>query len=68
LRELKILPPRGAKSDLVATLKTRGAPLSIRFASMVLVDLEAAQDRAQGGFTVLTFLHESADGVSDPIS
>lgn len=58
----------GAKSDLVATLKTRAGQQTVTLRNMVLTGLAAQQDPAGAAVCVLVFAHESADGVSNPIA
>lgn len=57
----------GAKSDLVAVLKTRGAPLSLTLKNLVLLSVAGVQDRDQAAACVLTFAHENVDGATPPV-
>ena len=69
LRELKEVLVRGTKSDMVATVETKGGATStITFAGMVLEAGTGSQDRAVPGGTELTFVHENVSGANYPVS
>jgi len=52
-------------NSATSTTKRRLAVLS---AALILVGLSSRQHRAKESETVLEFVHESADGVANPVS
>lgn len=68
LRDLKFITALGVKSTLAALLQTKGADVSISVAGMVLITADMSQRRAEAGEVTVTLRHESADGITVPIS
>lgn len=70
LRELKHTDGLGGVSgNLVLTAKSSNATtVTVTCATMRLRDVEMTQNRAEPAQAVLTFVHESADGTTVPVS
>ena len=69
VRDVKQIAALGAKSTLVMTLTGRTGPVTVNAANMVLIAIEPAeQARAEAGSATFVFQHESADGVSVPLT
>lgn len=68
-RQVKWTIAHGTKSDMVCTLASKGGTtIAITFKNMVYEGISMSQDRASVGGAEHTFVHESADGTTYPVS
>jgi hypothetical protein len=58
----------GTSGNLVVTLETCTATDVCTFANMMLTDVSASQDHGILSESVLTFIHLSTNGTTDPVS
>ena len=65
--KLAAAPGSGSASG-VAVVKTKSGTVTKTYAALILVGLSSRQHRAKESETVLEFVHESADGVANPVS
>lgn len=69
LREFKqVYNPGTFSGSIVCTLTSKTATITVTFATMILVSMRPAQDRAAPGDVELIFMHESVDGTTMPMS
>lgn len=69
LRELKQIYALGSKCTATTlTAISSAGTVTIAAPNMVLRDVEMTQNRAEPAQAVLTFVHESADGTTVPVS
>ena len=59
----------GTTASLVGVATTAGGvDKTYTWTTMVLTKISGTQDRAQEGYSEYTFVHESADGTTDPLT
>jgi hypothetical protein len=69
MRNVKWTLAPGTKASLVLTLEGKiGTTYTLTFANMVYEGVSASQDRANPGSAELSFVYESADGSTIPLS
>ena len=68
LRHMTTLRALGTKSNMTVTYKTKDGTRTRVFAGMVLVGIEASQDRDNLGEEELVFVDESTDGATEPVT
>jgi len=69
LREVKIVTALGTKDTSSSfALVIKSDTVSVTCVNMVLVGVDMDQGKSEYGTTVLTLMHESADGTTVPIS
>lgn len=68
LREVKQLSALGTKSNMTINLAGKGGTPAIACVGMILRDFNMSQGRGEPGEATGTFIHESADGTTEPIS
>ena len=68
LTDLKIIIPINTKSNMVANVLGKGSAQPINWANMVYKGLASEQPYANLGLTTHEFIHESADGTTDPMT
>ncbi|MCZ7645302.1 MAG: hypothetical protein M5U26_08460 [Planctomycetota bacterium] len=57
-----------ATSNMVITVKHKSGTKTLTIANMILFDVRPSQARAQESETILEFVHESADGTTNPLT
>ena len=71
IRQVKLANGPGVDSagSIVIVLKSKDATtVTITCATMILRDVDMNQPRGDVGQTVLTFVHQSADGTANPVT
>jgi len=69
LRDLKLTQGLGAaKADLVCVVRTSSGPVTVTFAALVLTGVNVGRHASQYPVAILSFEHESADGLTVPLS